>query len=100
MPPHRAHVVDPSASNSERVGQCERSVAAGSLIWRLQPTPRWDVDRKVWMRVAANKPFKYFVSIVEREYDEVRGGWNYTVKYVGDGTEYPESVEEKNLRRA
>lgn len=52
------------------------------------------------MRKASNEPFKFFVSIVDREYDEVRGGWNYTVQYVGDGTMHPEWVKETNLRKA
>ena len=46
-----------------------------------------------------NKPFRFFVSIADREYDEIRGGWNYTVKYESDGTIYPKLVEETNLRK-
>lgn len=52
------------------------------------------------MREAANKWFELLVVVVEREYDEIRGGWNYTVKYESDGTEYPKLVEETNLTKA
>ena len=54
----------------------------------------------MWMRTAPNKPFEFLVSVVELEYDDVRGGWNYIVKYEKDGAGHPGSVEETNLRRA
>lgn len=51
------------------------------------------------MRKSSNDPFEFFVFVVESEYDDVRGGWNYIVKE-DDGTKHPDWVKETDLRRA
>lgn len=61
--------------------------------------PRWDEGQQMWMRAAPGAPFQYLVSIIKSEYDELRGGWKYTVEFARDKAEYPGLVEESNLRR-
>ena len=51
------------------------------------------------MRKSPNEPFEYYMTVVEFEYDNVRGGWNYTVKTQNDEI-YGRSVEETDLKQA
>lgn len=60
---------------------------------------RWEPGNKVWMRKSPDEPFEYCMTVVEFEYDNVRGGWNYIVKTQNDEI-YGRSVEEPDLKQA
>lgn len=51
------------------------------------------------MRKSSTDTFDYLMYVVESDYDEVRGGWDYQVKGE-DGTIYYQWVKETDLKKA
>jgi hypothetical protein len=51
------------------------------------------------MRKSSTDTFDYIMYVVDSQYDELRGGWDYHVKGE-DGIEYDRLVKETDLKMA